>query len=115
MAGVNYPVGIPDVVPLSLLLLFLNVVSSYNGTLVAVFEFSVSRGERTECERGCKECLGGRQEMATEKPAQLPWAGLGKAEISDVLSVAAMKFAKVFPLPQNNICLPLGPSHGLIN
>lgn len=53
--------------------------------------------------------------MATEKPAQLPWAGLGKAEISDVLSVAAMKFAEVFPLPHNNICLPLGPSHGLIN
>lgn len=75
MAGVNYPVGIPDVFPLSLLLLFLNVVSPYNGALVAVFEFSVSRGEPTECERGYKESLGADRKW--QQRNLLSFLGLG--------------------------------------
>lgn len=79
---------------------FFNVVSPCNGSLVAVFEFSASKGEHIPCERDCKGVWAERKWLQKNPLGflGLGWAGLGKAGISEVLG-RCVKFAEVFPPP----------------
>lgn len=87
-------------------------MSPYKGSLGADPNAIPAAGSTQKVGELVRNSLGAERRWL-QRPARFPCTRLGKAWISEVLSVAAFKFAEVFPR-YDSIRLPLGPCHGLI-